>query len=421
MSEQGRGQGRRSGRGHDKGRNRGYFHRDTNPEEPEPVPILTFHNSNYRDFKRKAILYVQEKYGDIYKIFEKDEYPVYEDPEYDDETFGDEFDPHGINKRIVLAELAEVRADRKALKDAKVKVYAFILSHLSKESRDAIRVSEHFEGAHDSKCPLLLWKAITQTHIIAKTGSDVYDGEKARERYYNIRQRENESLIDFKTRFSDAVDGMNVFDEDMKISQKNQAIHFILRLDDGRFKELKETLRRNAIMKVGNYPDNLNDALKVALTYNSENNTKKNHKQHQETVFHTNKAGRGRGGGRGSGRGGRGTNGKRSCWNCGADDHIRSDCPLLKAEEENNNDKDKKSVRITLSRELEKSFVTILKTNVGEELGPYDVLLDNQATTGIFHQKNLLSNIRQSEHGVEINGVNGNPLKTNICNILITE
>jgi hypothetical protein len=53
--------------------------------------------------------------------------------------------------------------------------------------------------------PLLLWQSITAAHIVASTGIPHLDAQVAYEKYANVQQRSDETLLRFKERFSEAV------------------------------------------------------------------------------------------------------------------------------------------------------------------------------------------------------------------------
>ncbi len=59
--------------------------------------------------------------------------------------------------------------------------------------------------------PLLLWRAISATHVIATTGIPYFDAQKVYGGYANIRQGADESVLKYKERVGLAMRAMGAF------------------------------------------------------------------------------------------------------------------------------------------------------------------------------------------------------------------
>lgn len=109
------------------------------------------------------------EYGDIGRIFKDYEYVVYEDPDFDPDLLDEDNDPFGFYHAYV-AERFKTRAKKEqAQESAKIKVFAVIWIHMSKESQDKVKELQDFNV--DNKDPLELINAIRATHLVGGLGS----------------------------------------------------------------------------------------------------------------------------------------------------------------------------------------------------------------------------------------------------------
>ena len=72
---------------------------------------------------------------------------------------------------------------------------------------------------------------------------------------------------------------------------------------------------------------------------------------------------------------------------------------------------------MTLSEPTSSTMFTTVAVHVaksGSRFNHYDVLLDNQATTAVFHSKSLLKNLRESSDSVNITGISDKVVNTNM-------
>lgn len=129
--------------------------RTKSPEDRKAVPILLYGtDGNFQLWKKKTSLAALEKYGDLGRLFDLSEY--FSPPTIEIEDYDLDEDPHGLNlseykdaRKERNRHIAKMKADRSAM-------YAFMLSNMSNESLDAIKLLDGWPEADELKGPLTL-------------------------------------------------------------------------------------------------------------------------------------------------------------------------------------------------------------------------------------------------------------------------
>ena len=419
------------------------------------VPVLTYGRyTNFPEFQRKldnAALQLCPNIGNIIKDKEYESDSEVDDSEYDPAT-----DVHGFQLRAFQERVSlKVKAAANKEKEKRI-LFGYIKDHLSLESLQRLSQVSNWEEIEDDRDPLELWKAIVDTHIGANTGMNVVDKEAARKRYNSVSQGQS-TLIEYKQRFDMAIEGMNAV-KVKKPVEEDMAVHFIDNLDTHRYGELKTMLENNAVLGIGKYPTSLTEAYEVASRFKVKVTKKNGDISYQQAVFVTNYTksnGKGSSNGKSNGsnsksggnsaeasdkKKGNNNNGKKyppknTCGLCGEEGHYMLNCPDLdeaKAcvcnKKKNNGSTREETVHVTLGGELpsvesgttkSRSIFTLFighvnKNKANDLFQPFDVILDNQATTGLFHNKRLVKNIRKSDYSISVNGVSKEPLIVNL-------
>jgi hypothetical protein len=157
----------------------------------EAVPMLKYGpNNNYDYFKKKMITACMEKYKHLGRIVEDEKYS--KPPEIDRNAYNlnDEFD------KTRLADAYKTRdKEIHKMNEDKPALFAYILSKISKESRDEIERHDKYKSFNGTKDPLELWLAIKQTHQTTTTSKvESIIKKTAKDEYHNYRVNMNQPL-----------------------------------------------------------------------------------------------------------------------------------------------------------------------------------------------------------------------------------
>jgi hypothetical protein len=192
------------GRGHGgRGRGRSGFRgpAEQNQSLGDVVPTLRFGpDNNFSKFKEKLARAAMERYGDLSRLIETDEYFEPDKPNVDDYDLAD--DEYGINVAEYKDALKEYRRAVNDMKNNRSKLYAMIEGKLSVESLDEVKRHENYETFHIEKDPLELWKAVKEIHLVSTTCNvEGVVKKTARDSYNRCHQGAYESIISYKERF----------------------------------------------------------------------------------------------------------------------------------------------------------------------------------------------------------------------------
>ena len=215
-----------------------------------------------------------------------------------------------------------------------------------------------------------------------------------------------------------------------RATSKCLAYDFIQKLHRKRFGEMQIELQNRLNDNVDEYPTTLLDARRRAegrVTFTGKGNG-----QVQAGVaFFTNGKSSNKEGNKNNKTNSKAKGNKeRSCYWCGASNHFERECPekakaLDEWKQKSKSAGEKANVHIqavvmTGSDDMnhvgtEHGFAAVeghdmelsLATGGPSIIHPRDILLDNQATISVFHQKEFLNNIRKAERPIQIAGVGG--------------
>jgi len=198
------------------------------------VPILQFGSgNNFNVFKEKLALVALEKFGDLARLVETDEY--WEPRALNVTEYNPDEDPHGFIKLQVNELLKERVRVIEIMKNNKANLCGFILSKLSNENMDEVKRHEDFDDFNSTKDPLELWLAVKQIHRV-DTNSLVQEFRKksTRDKYHRISQGQYESLVKYKARF-DAAYETYVELTNLELDDADVAMDFLHSLDPSRY------------------------------------------------------------------------------------------------------------------------------------------------------------------------------------------
>jgi len=365
-------------------------------------------DSNLLSWKLKLGTYCLTTFGQVAMFIETGAYPELpeiEAPPADQLTRN--ADPYEFTRRAHQKAVDLRMAEISEMNKKKPQIYGIIWGHISQESEDKVKADPDFEVAHREQNPLLLLNIIIRVHTnegLNATGAIV----NARKFYSSLRQYDYESVADFTKRFDLSLQ----VNESVGVERTDEAIvaaEFIDKLDRGRFEELQKDLHNRSLDAADDepvYPVTLNAAYSLASNYKSTLRTSTSG-QASHSVFTApvdNRNDRHLRGGRGIG--GRGAGGRDAgrgrwvvCYNCQKKGHVMKDCPQLGGHTQH------AAVAFNANDSPYDSIFMAKWMRIG--LGPYDVLLDNQATVSVFKSSELLRSITPLTESFSISGLAG--------------
>lgn len=229
-------------------------------------------NNNFAHFRRELEIRAIREFGKLGNLIKTSEY--YEPPavEYDPDELDPTVDHFGFYQKQVNAMITERVKTINAMNENRPRLAALIWGNLSIESKQKIEEHDDWENIQNMDDPLLLWKAIIDTHQNSILGDKLLDLEHANAQYINIAQQPFESLADYKRRFDDCLDRLEALG--VVKEPPEMAIHFITKLDNYRYGEFKTRLHDNVGMNAANYPTSLTDAFAVVSRCTLANNNR---------------------------------------------------------------------------------------------------------------------------------------------------
>ena len=414
------------------------------------LPVLRFKNNlndnNFVEFKEALSAYALREYGDLGRMIEDLEY--FEIPEVEvpnDDSLSPDNDPHGF-RALQIRNLMTDRTKRMSRMEAqKTPLYSVIWNQLSLESKAKVQESELFAVTETSKDPLRLWLLVCERHLVGRETHKIINYKNLRDQYSKLRQNSTMSLYEYYKQFTDTLAKFEFLDKPLPDDQ-DQAIDFIKGLDRNRYATFVADLENSTnAYGILNYPATLLAAYTMASNFQVVRTV--THASNTNAVFLSNAdhvpANKS------SSDKKLATNNKKSekktekksdipgeknspkkppspCEICNGD-HWNRDCPVLakckKHLDRKKSNKPKETVAVFVEQEESDYEYDSCFTYIEEEtilsapstrLRKHDVLLDNQATTSIFREASLLTNIREGDYDLAIRGIGGFEVKTNL-------
>ena len=237
------------------------------------LPLTYGSNSNYMDWKNKMMIALDQEYVEFAGTFLNEAYPVLPIPTSEDMTL--QGYPQNMVKHAMENAVAARVKRTETMEMKKPGAYAFILSKISAQSLDAVKLESTYPVHVKTRDPLQLWKAIKKTHGIgADAGSDVIAAASARIAYSGIKMGQYESIVAFKERFDDTLLGCNDKNE-QKVDVKSVPWDFMNALNE-KFDEMRVSVHRELVVDPTKANKSLEDMYKLAATYDTDKATIQN-------------------------------------------------------------------------------------------------------------------------------------------------
>jgi hypothetical protein len=228
--------------------------------------------TNVVKFKDTAFTFCTRELGSVARVIKDG--VRYIPPEISEPAGNNPFsaanDPSGSKKTIFLKKVSNREDEISNLQTKEPQLFAHLWTNISKESQEQIQLvtqqAMNFEGdlmfidEHGAPCDaneptavrvmedwdevfgrdvLSLMRRINTTHLAPDTGVRIVDQESTKMRYETTRQFPQESILEYKRRFQNAVDSMRAVGIIDIPAPESQAVRFIHNLDNNRYSQFK--------------------------------------------------------------------------------------------------------------------------------------------------------------------------------------
>ena len=191
--------------------NRSNYLLGTNTKEgnsDSAVPLLKFGTgNNWLKFKEKISTACLEKYGDLARLMQLENYYV------PPEIVGARMAPYigwetdRVKEMLYMGEVKARAKTIRTMEDNRSKLYAYIISKLSRESLDEYKHHADYDLVKGSLSPLGLWIVLREVHSLNTSSTNtLINKREAFQQYASTKQGSYESLYDYKERFEFAYD-----------------------------------------------------------------------------------------------------------------------------------------------------------------------------------------------------------------------
>jgi hypothetical protein len=181
-------------------------------------------------------------------------------------------DEYDLAVEAAKGQVAQAGKNRERLinqqREDEVKIYSFIWSHLSHESRECIAIQTDYDIMSENKDLGTLVNHIWKTHKLKNAAfmDPVQSRYVAQKNFFNIQKRDNEYIAAYFQRFKDTLQ-VYVDEGYPDPPDSEQAMLFIGSLDEAHFSEYQRQLSIDVSQKARGYPADLTAAYREAVTY----------------------------------------------------------------------------------------------------------------------------------------------------------
>ena len=305
------------------------------------------------------------------------------------------------------------KRDLKAQKEHERTIFPMMWKRMSTDSQSRVREEEGYCTAYITLDCVLLWTLIRRTHLTHMFGDTdpmkEINQHNQESKYGMMRQGDRKLITTFKARFNEQIlanDAVGV----PKITDTLRALDFIGKLDPKRYQRMMTEMRNDALrQKPDAYPKSLAAAFRIASQWCSDGSSATAPTPPGSSAFVTEevhvtaskdtekRAGK--------------TGGYKkkqladiNCYACDGKGHYAKNFPnrkpsaekvhVTKPEPDSDDESDRDDWGVALITSSEMCLFS-----------RYDVLLDNEAPLNIFSNKDLLTDVRQSDRSIKVSGI----------------
>ena len=216
--------------------------------------------SNLRKWRERMHQGAMQEFGELGDVLMTEQYVVFDEPTYPE---------NGTKQdKVLYSLLSKDWMERiKSQRDNKPKLWAYLWKNISEDSKARVLTRGYSELNRD---PLDLWNAIKVAHVGDGSGDAEMDKLSAENNFENMRQFEDEGIVEFKRRFDDCVTAL-VSVGIPKYDEAKLAREFYDKLSNVKFAKFKERLSDMVLLGQGTRPDTLQAMYELAANYYRRN------------------------------------------------------------------------------------------------------------------------------------------------------
>ena len=176
------------------------------------------------------------KYGDLGRIVKDEKY--YEPPEVDTSKYDKNTDPHGLEFEVLKERVKDRQKLISAMQNNRTSCYNFIMSKLSRESKDEIKRDPDYVTFYEENDPLKLWMSLKKLHLtttLSKSNEVLL--KQSADNYKNCYMGEFETLSEFRERFDLRLTAYKEYGG--KVEDKAAAMDYLYALCKTRYAEFQ--------------------------------------------------------------------------------------------------------------------------------------------------------------------------------------
>jgi hypothetical protein len=401
------------------------------PTPEERLTLLTFTPNNYVKWLENMYLVLGIKYNRLALTIKTGKFVAPHFPNMDKITASltaKGIPPSEMNAIASLAYQEELKINKKdeaKYRSTYEEMYSYVWCYLSNESQQIVSSCDEWNDIEATRDAARLAARIAITHRLGDTKIPAIDRRKALNNYVQCRQTPTQSISEYKRNFDNALATLK--ESGCKVpADEDQAVDFMVGLDARRFTEFRAHLENNVLDEVSDMPATLGEMYTKASAYRVV--TSSGHIV-ASTVYHTQatsakqqpfpntpkdisgsstpvtpkhkqKVQKNKGGP------------PSPCKHCGGN-HWNSQCPNPPTADATAEPPKpaKGTVNLTITRNTLNGSGVVLRTHtIAEDLATADdvddvLSIDTQANVSVFHNSDLLYNLRRAPMPMIIGGI----------------